>query len=557
MTILFKLKCGEEVRRLTLPDLPTWAALSSRLTSLYGIAPDNIGVAYTDSDGDEITLNTQEELLDYYESCHAGQQGQTLRLKVVDLTSLRGVYTTSPKVASWVPVEGEDDWQRLPSLHGVSDLEIFRGSMDLDGTHTFVEVPASDAKVEDPPINKAAEHSSSASTILPLPRHGKDVELRSFDSTASLIDDEPGEKHPIHIRECSNDDTLIAGAGLSTAGQTTVKEEVPVASFPDTAEAALTGNEDQEDDPPLPSIPSPVPSLTEDIATLLASLNTAAEANPELLQNLRRIVQNTTSGTYWRTHRDSLHQTVQDMTQSMGVATDEFRRNTEAEAARRISNTLGSLFQSLTAMSPTQSSRHDGAGTGPDADHQGGPDSPHLPGGFPRTHGHSTHHHGRRFGPPWTPATSIANAPVPPPPAAPPSLLSTEPPAASDTFVPASPQEDSSHPDPTPGETSQVPSAPPKGPPRFSGSAPGGTDPQLQSSAADRIWDPETRPSWLPAPPSIEHQTSQGRQSAQELLAAVEAAKEQYKAEKERYRKEREERKRQKEEKRAVNATSK
>lgn len=101
------------------------------------------------------------------------------------------------------------------------------------------------------------------------------------------------------------------------------------------------------------------------------------------------------------------------------------------------------------------------------------------------------------------------------------------------------------------------PSAPPKGPSRFTGvTGPGATVINEESQSplnADKIWDPETRPSWLPPPPSLEPlepQSSQGKLSPHELRTAVEAAKAQYKAEKERYRRERDERRRAKGERR-------
>ncbi|KAF6766674.1 hypothetical protein DFP72DRAFT_867270 [Ephemerocybe angulata] len=574
MPVLFKLKCGEEGRRLTFPELPSWTVLSSRLTSLFGIPLDKLGVSYTDPDGDEITLNTEEELLDYYETSHANQPGQPLRLKVVDLAFLRGP-TLTPKAIPFV-FEADDDWQRLPSFQGLSDVELLKRSSGLETTHAFVEIVESVA--EDPLAVNDHDDNASASTAHPTTDKGKSREVLSFPSTASLIDEEVGEKHPIHVMNRS--------MGVNSIP---INDETEEQSTRDTTPAPLphTADDSNEDDPPLPSIESnseqPGVSLTEDIATLLASLNNAVAANPELSQTFRRIVQNASSGSYWRAHRDTLHQTVNQMTESMGVATDEFRRNAEAEAARNISQTLGSLFQgfSLASQEPLENEDVPSSTPGPPEVPRG---SPPIPGSFPRGHGHPRHHHGRRFHVPWggpppppPPPPHIGPQHIfgypPPPPPPPPGAAHPmhgfppppPPPAQHFGFPPPFPpfhntpghQATPLGPIITPDERTVYPSAPPKGPSRFTGvTGPGATVINEESQSplnADKIWDPETRPSWLPPPPSLEPlepQSSQGKLSPHELRTAVEAAKAQYKAEKERYRRERDERRRAKGERR-------
>ncbi|KAF8523133.1 hypothetical protein BU17DRAFT_86286 [Hysterangium stoloniferum] len=53
-------------RKLTFPQLPLWSVLATRIENLYGIPSKDVGLSYIDSDGDEVTLSSQEELQDYH-----------------------------------------------------------------------------------------------------------------------------------------------------------------------------------------------------------------------------------------------------------------------------------------------------------------------------------------------------------------------------------------------------------------------------------------------------------------------------------------------------------
>ena len=63
----FKLyKIDDHTRRLGFPDLPTWEALASRLELHYRISFDKIEVSYIDNDNDQISLNSDIQLQDFF-----------------------------------------------------------------------------------------------------------------------------------------------------------------------------------------------------------------------------------------------------------------------------------------------------------------------------------------------------------------------------------------------------------------------------------------------------------------------------------------------------------
>ena len=54
------------IRRAGFSSPPSWAELSTKIEALYKISSENVGVTYIDEEGDEITLNSDEELQDLY-----------------------------------------------------------------------------------------------------------------------------------------------------------------------------------------------------------------------------------------------------------------------------------------------------------------------------------------------------------------------------------------------------------------------------------------------------------------------------------------------------------
>jgi hypothetical protein len=84
----FKFTKDGITRRVAFTQLPSWPEMATKLENLYSIPVENVAVAYTDGDGDEVTLSSQDELEDYY-----GADSNTLfrRLSVVDLSVIRSL----------------------------------------------------------------------------------------------------------------------------------------------------------------------------------------------------------------------------------------------------------------------------------------------------------------------------------------------------------------------------------------------------------------------------------------------------------------------------------
>ncbi|KAI0045211.1 hypothetical protein FA95DRAFT_1460700, partial [Auriscalpium vulgare] len=55
---------------------------AAKIQSLYSIPAERVGVFYVDVDGDEVTLNSEEELLDFYDTT---QLNQLIKFRVADL----------------------------------------------------------------------------------------------------------------------------------------------------------------------------------------------------------------------------------------------------------------------------------------------------------------------------------------------------------------------------------------------------------------------------------------------------------------------------------------
>ncbi|KAH6917002.1 hypothetical protein BKA70DRAFT_1251117 [Coprinopsis sp. MPI-PUGE-AT-0042] len=499
MPLHFKLKFGTETRRCTFPEPPSWDILATKLHTVFGLPKDSIAVSYLDAENDEITLSSEEELQDYYLIVPSPDTpDQTIKLNVIDLSSRRerNAARSSPKIPLTV-FELEESWQPLPPFHSGPSGIITSDTIPASISHAFIEVLDTDPSAVNPHI-RGSDSSSTTSTPQPSIGKGKGrleppTPSRGT-STQSILDDDAPDKYEIHVMDRS-----------------------------------LSADQAREDDtdPPLPDLSQLDPSvtLTQDIASLLDAFNGVVTTSPELVSSLRRLVVNARRGTYWEAHRENLSRTVSELSQAVGSTTAEFRRNAEAEAARRISESLGGLFRTLSVDQEVAAPQQEQAESQvPPPDSVRGEEMSSLGGLLNQDMTKS---------PPFPPDAEPGIPSVP--------LHAT----------------DLSRLDTTVGSSFNPP-APPKGPPGIDAARRAN---EGHASEHD-IWSPSARPAWLPPPPPIRSQISQSsddsqqKPSPQELRASVEAAKAQYKAEKERYRKEREERKRIREERKASGSGS-
>lgn len=112
-TTNFKLTKDKVTRRFSFPLRPPWDVLSAKIQSVYDIPAGRVAVSYIDSDGDVVTLSTNEELQDYY-AAGLTLAHQLIRFDVVDLGALRE--TTSPtSTVRAIPTMGATSTQPQPN----------------------------------------------------------------------------------------------------------------------------------------------------------------------------------------------------------------------------------------------------------------------------------------------------------------------------------------------------------------------------------------------------------------------------------------------------------
>ncbi|KAJ6621212.1 hypothetical protein B0H10DRAFT_1790517, partial [Mycena sp. CBHHK59/15] len=84
MSTKFKLtKLDGLTRRVTFSTPPTWSTLATKIHTLFDIPVDHVGVSYVDSDSDEVTLSSEDELREYYQGVI--QPGDVVKFVVQDL----------------------------------------------------------------------------------------------------------------------------------------------------------------------------------------------------------------------------------------------------------------------------------------------------------------------------------------------------------------------------------------------------------------------------------------------------------------------------------------
>ena len=387
MAVQFKLtKANALTRRITFVTRPTWSLLSARIANLYDIAIENVGVSYIDSDGDDVTLSTDDELQDFYMSVLI-PDGDAIKLAVHDLSSLRAASIASHSLPSATPqqshfrntfgghevlplvFDADDEWQRLPGNLG----SLFLSRDAPESPHAFVEVLESDISVSKSEAAGSggvdASHSDLTFTPTSVQDKGKGKGRAAtveddVSSAGSVIGDEAPTKPPVHVFEVHSESMfgLSRGStiqsprsGITTPAQAQSTPVISEQTLKSHESIATEGKKVQalDDDPPLPSLDLPdpdrvPPSLVHDIATLLTTISTVLSTHPELSERLRNIVSNATNGTYWTAHRDAISRAAENFhrtaIQETGRSLEELRRATEQEASARVTEALGSIF---------------------------------------------------------------------------------------------------------------------------------------------------------------------------------------------------------------------
>lgn len=389
----FKFTKDGITRRVAFAKLPSWLEISAKLESLYGIPVEFVAVSYTDADGDEVTLSTQEELEDFY---RADSDAPLRRLSVVDLSVIRNVEdkplpdtpsithrlrdTPSINTFGTIPFNQEpveDDWQRVPGFSPFYINDISSGSgNELQFARIDDDSTIRSTMIRDSP----ATHSR---TLTPVPGDkGKAREFETTSSTDSVLANDTPEKPPVHI--------YVSGP-LSSGTATDIQEPSVASSTHDAPDPPLA-----ELDPPAAG---PTPTLTGDVAGFLGTISAMFAQNPHLTTSLSSIMQNIGNGTYWAAHRDQLNSAAEDVRRSAADIQASLS-SAETVAARQIAEAIGNIVHSFTQNGPPR----------------GGDDGEHVPGGWPSD---------RPPPPPWA---FPHHGPFPPPPHPPPGSFPPGPP---------------------------------------------------------------------------------------------------------------------------------
>ena len=329
-------------RRVVFPEPPTWAALATRISELYGIPIDRVAVSYLDADDDEVTLNTEEELKHFYQTC---KQSTLIKLFVQDLVTLRlGTSDAGPvpqayyrinSVGQEVPIE--DDWN-FPAWDG--DALVPEVSLQ-SSQHGYLEELSSTART----VSKLPSMTSTTSTASAEKGKAKANPVGEVDdlSNISVSGVDPSPKNPpipYYVGDLRNQD-------IRSSSTPALAESTPRAPLSEVENTAFETKEPDVqdafvDDPPLPTIePQASASLPDDISNFFTSLCSLISSHPEVSESFHNIVRNASNGTYWRRHREALSQAAAEISHSSETVV----RDAEAEAGRKVFSALDALFR--------------------------------------------------------------------------------------------------------------------------------------------------------------------------------------------------------------------
>ncbi|VDB86574.1 unnamed protein product [Peniophora sp. CBMAI 1063] len=381
MTFAFKFtRPNGLTRRVVFPTRPNWPELAARISALYAISLDHVGVSYQDSDGDEVTLSSQEELEDFYVS---SPPTDVVKLTVLDLTASRedeksippspgsrGTFGGGPTPLIY---EIDEDWQ-IPFGPPFADVNDFDRSASL---HAYVETVDSSSNASRLRDSTATAPTSSTTKLDKGKGRGPARRLSTISdnpsSTASLIESDAPSKPPVHVHAqppveslpsdpFGNPALATPSGGFSPPLFSTPRGNSTTKSGRSSAAGTIRDDQPQTEipDPPSPTIlpedvPSPSASLSNDIATLLNSMSFAFNTYPELTETVRKIVSNFQNGSYWATHRETVARAAEDIRRaSMDVQATlganiqsglaGAQRVAEEESGRRVTEAISNIL---------------------------------------------------------------------------------------------------------------------------------------------------------------------------------------------------------------------
>jgi len=353
--------------------------LSEKISTLFNIPQQQVGVTYIDAENEEITLNSEEELQDYYLSSY--QPGDIIKFSVRDLSSANRRPPVNPGLRNTfgqfvdVDIPGIDEWQSVNNIPSLEEI-LGRTSPTSETRSAFVETVASDGGAPKEDDNTFGMHQDdgdtrSDATVPRIPGEEKGKErarsMRSMSSTQSLLAADTGDKRPVHVYDVSSvtrspiaQDFSLDTDGVPIAAESTPRLSTqPLEKDTSVLEKSLERKPEFED-PPLPSFDSQLPrsteptestqsaqasaSLARDVAAFLNTVSSVIAFHPELGQSLNTIVRNATNGTYWSAHREALSHAAAEFQRSAEDLAEGGRRAVEEEAGRRVTEALSGVL---------------------------------------------------------------------------------------------------------------------------------------------------------------------------------------------------------------------
>ena len=366
----FKLSMSDGLtRRISFHTRPSWSELATRIQSFCNIPRNRLAMSYVDSDGDEVTLSSEEEQRDFYDSNvdNVIQGNQLIRFRVVELGSLRDtdnfMEPISPQPSSTRNTFGRPtpfvfvDHDH-PPFGPFGDLFIpspLEHEVDSESPHAFVEVVDDDGE-------KERDFSDVGDK-------GKARDLRpsvsdDITSSGSVIADETPRKPPIHVQVHGLRPMDSGTFGPPPATSTPPRESVTPTLRPLTSSESL--GEAPRDlpgsfpDPPTPEFGTPIDpnvSLSNDLASLLDSLNSMFLEHHEVGQPLRALFRDVGN---WNAQRDSvgrvaeeIQRVARDAQSAVAAGAQDMARNirqqAQQEAARRVTESVGNILRAFGA----------------------------------------------------------------------------------------------------------------------------------------------------------------------------------------------------------------
>ncbi|KAG8944722.1 hypothetical protein FRC03_001928 [Tulasnella sp. 419] len=365
--LLVKLTHNGITRKASFPSRPTWDALAVKIETLFAIPASQVGVTYTDPDGDLITISSQDELWDYLAIA-----GNNAKFQVKRLSASAGVAQVIPPVSVTsedhlpTPIHGSpdtivlqaEDWDAniplrrdndtpLGSMPILEDISVFPGLSSMrfgfmpGATILRDDDSMSSARIEEIPSSTNSKAHSIASGVHsprdPDPRSGR------YSARNSRYEEDRSQTFKKDKGKAKSRNSFSPPDSFQTAYSEAPKSgRIEVTSPSSAAETARPRIFIPDpDDLPLPHRPAPLTS-----STTTSPPNIYADV-AAVMDALTKIMVRTADGTYKNQYMDRAVEFAGDAAARAAQVAVE-------EATKKVRETMDTVVQTLSEIgSPT------------------------------------------------------------------------------------------------------------------------------------------------------------------------------------------------------------